>query len=49
MLFIDGAVVVNNNFSQAITTRSGSVSLTQGLHTIEIAYYEVGGGFGLLC
>ncbi len=47
MLFIDGNVVVNNNYIQGVTVRSGTVSLTQGLHSIVIAYYEGGGDFGL--
>ncbi len=47
MLFIDGNVVVNNNYYQGLTARSGSVALSEGLHSIVIAYYEGGGGFGL--
>ena len=46
MLFIDGNVVVSNNFSQGVTVRSGSVALTAGTHQIEIAYYQGGGGYG---
>jgi autotransporter-associated beta strand protein len=47
MIFIDGNVVVNNNFFQPVTVRSGSVSLTQGTHNIVIAFYQAGGGYGL--
>ena len=44
LLYIDGALVVNNNFSQGATERSGTVALSAGLHTIEIRYFEGGGG-----
>ncbi|WP_165920171.1 autotransporter domain-containing protein [Chthoniobacter flavus] len=47
MLFIDGNTIVNNNFFQGVTERSGSVTLTQGLHDITIAFYQGGGGYGL--
>ncbi len=47
MIFIDGNVVVNNNFVQPVTVRSGTVSLTQGIHNIVIAFYQAGGGYGL--
>jgi autotransporter-associated beta strand protein len=48
-LFIDNNLIVNNNFQQSITnsTRSGTVSMTAGLHMIELAYYNKGGGYGL--
>ncbi len=47
MIFIDGNVVVNNNAIQGVTVRSGTVSLTQGMHNIVIAFYQAGGGYGL--
>ncbi|MEI6235469.1 MAG: C25 family cysteine peptidase [Planctomycetota bacterium] len=47
MVFIDGATVVNNNFFQGVTLRTGSVSLTAGFHDIVIAYYQGGGGYGM--
>ncbi len=47
MIFIDGNVVVNNNFAQPVTVRSGTVNLTQGAHNIVIAFYQAGGGYGL--
>jgi autotransporter-associated beta strand protein len=47
MIFIDGNVVVNNNFFQPVTVRSGSVTLTQGMHNIAIAFYQAAGGYGL--
>src|SRR5207302_5858356 len=54
MLWIDGSgpdntdgatVLVNNNFQQGLAYRnSGPVSLTPGLHTISVAFYNGGGG-----
>jgi hypothetical protein len=47
-LYIDGVLVVNSDFDQGATTRSGIVNnLTIGLHTIRVQYYEVGGGNSL--
>ena len=43
-LYIDGVMVVNNDFSQGPTERSGTVALTAGTHAIEIRYFEGGGG-----
>ena len=44
MLYIDGnAVVYNNNF-QAATQATGLANLTPGLHTIDVEYYQGGGG-----
>ena len=43
-LYIDGVLVVNNDFSQIPTERSGAVTLTAGVHAIEIRYFEGGGG-----
>lgn len=50
MLFIDGATVVDNNYMQGYvpaTKRSGSVTLTAGMHAIIIVMYEAAGGQGL--
>jgi autotransporter-associated beta strand protein len=47
MLFINGQVVVTNNFFQGVTTRSGSIALGAGMHDIVIAYNQGGGGYGL--
>ena len=46
--FLDGAdaPVVNNNFYQGMTTRSGTVHLTAGQHQIDLGFYEGGGGLG---
>ena len=43
-LYIDGNLVVNNNNFQGVTQRTGLVSLTPGLHTIDVEYYQGGGG-----
>ena len=43
MLYINGAAVVSNNAYQGLTRRTGTVSLTPGLHDIDIGYYEGGG------
>jgi autotransporter-associated beta strand protein len=44
MLYVDGNAVVNNNFFQGPTQRTGLVNLTPGLHTIDIEFYQGGGG-----
>ncbi len=49
MLWIDGNPVVNNNFYQGFTRRTGTITITTpGLHNIAVAYYQGGGGNGLL-
>ena len=49
MLFINVGgtwqTVVNNNYSQGYTQRTGQIALTAGQYPIEIAYYEGGGGY----
>ena len=47
VLFVDGAMVVNNNFFQSVSTRSGTVALATGLHSLAIGYYQGAGGYGL--
>lgn len=47
VIFINGSKVVDNNSYQGMTSRSGSVFLTAGLHDIDIGFYEGGGGNGL--
>jgi autotransporter-associated beta strand protein len=47
MLFINGQTVVNNNLFQAYTERSGTVSLTAGLHAMTIGFYQGGGDYGV--
>lgn len=43
-LFIDGTEVVNNDGGHGNQERSGSISLTTGLHDITVLYFENGGG-----
>ncbi len=40
MIWIDGNLVVSNNFFQGLTTRSGTTNLTAGAHAIVIGYYQ---------
>lgn len=47
VLFIDGVKVVNNNNYQGMTNASGNITLTAGVHTISVGFYEGGGGAGL--
>ena len=42
-LWIDGQLVVDNQGIYAPADRSGSVSLSAGVHTIEAAYYQASG------
>jgi autotransporter-associated beta strand protein len=46
-LFVDGTLIINNNFATGPLTRQGSVNLSAGAHAFEIAYYNGGGGYGL--
>jgi autotransporter-associated beta strand protein len=48
ILFIDGVSVVYNNRFQGMTRRNGTITLSAGLHTIEVGHYEGGGGAGLI-
>jgi hypothetical protein len=47
ILSIDGKVVVNNNFYQGPTTRTGTVTLSQGVHNFQVQYFQGGGGKSL--
>ncbi len=44
MLYIDGNAVVDNNNFQGATQTTGMAELTPGLHTIDVEYYQGGGG-----
>ena len=44
LLYIDGQLVVNNNFYQGATERTGTITLSAGLHTMEVQYFQGGGG-----
>ncbi|MDB6079173.1 MAG: hypothetical protein JWO82_2920, partial [Akkermansiaceae bacterium] len=46
-LFIDGALVVNNDGSHGNSEKSGIVTLTSGIHQIRVEYFENGGGQSL--
>jgi large repetitive protein len=50
-LFINGYkwsnVVVNNNFQQGMTQRSGTITLAAGTYPMYVAYEQTGGGDGL--
>ena len=47
LLGIDGNTVVMSNYPQGMTTRSGTVSLTAGMHAFTTIYNQGGGGYGL--
>ena len=51
-LYIDGNLVVANDYTQAATTRSASITLSAGVHTIVETYCQGNGGlandFGIL-
>ena len=47
MIYIDGQEVVNNNYFQGVTQRTGLVNLTPGVHTVDIEFYQGGGGAGM--
>ncbi|HOD82687.1 MAG: Autotransporter-associated beta strand repeat protein [Planctomycetes bacterium ADurb.Bin126] len=47
VLYVDGSLLVNSNYMQGMTNRSGTVTLTPGLHEITLGYYERGGGAGM--
>lgn len=47
-LWIDGNLVVDNDFNQGVTQRQGTVNLVPGsTHQIQIGYYQAGGGAGM--
>ena len=47
MLYIDGNVVVFNDYNQGATQRTGVANLTPGLHAFDVEYYQGGGGASL--
>lgn len=47
-LWIDGTRVVANDGLYGMTTRSGTISLTAGLHDLEVRFFENGGSNGLI-
>jgi hypothetical protein len=48
ILLIDGDTVVNNSYFQGMTARSGSDTLTAGTHSVELLYFQGGGGDGFI-
>ncbi|SEW50321.1 fibronectin type III domain-containing protein [Chitinophaga arvensicola] len=46
-LLIDSVQIVNNNFAQGTTERSGTVNLTAGIHKFQVGYAQGGGGYTL--
>ncbi|MEP1207659.1 MAG: PA14 domain-containing protein [Rhizobiaceae bacterium] len=46
-LLINGQLVINNDYDHGMEYKSGSVSLTAGLNSIEILFYEDGGSDNL--
>ncbi|MEO1338131.1 MAG: PA14 domain-containing protein, partial [Myxococcota bacterium] len=47
-LLIDGQPVVTNNFIHPFQEQSASVALTEGVHTLEVQYFEAGGSADLV-
>ena len=47
MLQVNGTVVVNNNFDQGTTERSGIISLAAGTYPFTVTFHQGGGGFAL--
>ncbi|WP_395742930.1 beta strand repeat-containing protein [Prosthecobacter sp.] len=41
---IDGTAVINDDTQHAVTDKFGTVNLTAGTHTIELVFFELGGG-----
>jgi hypothetical protein len=46
-LHVNGQLVVNNNFTQAMTERSGTVALAAGYHAVMVSHAQGFGQFGL--
>jgi len=47
-LSINDTLVVNNDGTHGMDLQSGNIDLTVGEHTIEVTYFNKGGGFGLI-
>ena len=48
MLYIDGALLVNDDGIHTMQERSASLNLASGTHTVRVDYYDVSGPAGLL-
>lgn len=46
-LYINGEELINNDGPHGMVTKSGTVSLPTGLHSIRLNYFDSGGGDGL--
>ena len=46
-LYINGEELINNDGPHGMVTKSGTVSLPTGLHSIRVNYFDSGGGDGL--
>jgi len=46
-LYVDGVQIVNNDGYHSTQERSGTVTLTSGLHRIQVLYFEGSGGHSL--
>ncbi|HEY3324999.1 MAG TPA: cadherin domain-containing protein [Planctomycetota bacterium] len=46
-LYIGSTLVVENNYSQGMTERSGTIDLMAGTHALTVQWGQGGGGFGL--
>lgn len=47
MVWVDGQEVVYNDYWQGMTQRSGSIALSAGYHSLQVAYIQGSGGYGL--
>ncbi|MCL1920544.1 MAG: PA14 domain-containing protein [Kiritimatiellaeota bacterium] len=47
MLYIDNALLVDNNNDHGMQDRSGVIELTAGTHDFALLYYQGGSGYGL--
>ncbi|MCI4662523.1 MAG: DUF4347 domain-containing protein, partial [Neomegalonema sp.] len=43
-LYVNGQLVVDNDYLQGFTTRTGTIDLDRGTYTFEVRFYEHGGG-----
>src|SRR5204863_376034 len=47
VLYVDELLVVNNDFLQGVTERSGTVTLDAGFHSLRLEYFQGSGPSGL--
>lgn len=46
-LYIDGKLVIDNDGMHGAVEKEGEIKLSEGKHSIQICYFQVGGGFHL--